>query len=224
MKIYAHRGSSGDNPEMTKVAYQAAIEDGADGFECDVRLSKDGEIVCIHDATTKRVANTSLRVSRSSLIELRNLHELMTLNELLDLAISARKDLLIETKHPVLSGGRIERKVVELLDANTDQIKAAGIEVIIMSFSKFAITRVKSNWNICKVSKYYLPARFSRRKISALDIDLVKRYPGLIRKVSGPGSRVFIWTVNKKSEFKFCKELGVDGVITNYPKVARNYG
>ena len=70
MKIYAHRGSSGKNPEMTRQAYLAAIEDGADGFECDVRLSKDGEIVCIHDATTNRISGKQLRVSKTSLREL----------------------------------------------------------------------------------------------------------------------------------------------------------
>jgi glycerophosphoryl diester phosphodiesterase len=224
MKIYAHRGSSGDNPEMTRAAYLAAINDGADGFECDVRLSKDGEIVCFHDATTKRIARKKLRVSHSNLTELQSACEIMTLKELLDLAISAGKDLLIETKHPVLSGGRIEHKVVELLDINAERISLAGIEVIVMSFSKFAIGRVNSNWSVCKVSKYYLPAILSRSKISALDIELIIKYPKLVAKVSSNGSRVLVWTVNKKNEFKLCKDLKVDGVITNYPKVARNYG
>ena len=90
MKIYAHRGSSGNNPEMTRLAYEVAIKEGADGFECDVRLSSDSEIVCIHDATTKRIAGIKLRVSRSSLKELQSVFELITLNELLDLAISAK--------------------------------------------------------------------------------------------------------------------------------------
>jgi glycerophosphoryl diester phosphodiesterase len=93
-----------------------------------------------------------------------------------------------------------------------------------MSFSKFAIGRVNSNWSVCKVSKYYLPAILSRGKISALDIELITKYPKLVAKVSSNGSRVLVWTVNKKNEFKLCKDLKVDGVITNYPKVARNYG
>jgi glycerophosphoryl diester phosphodiesterase len=151
MKIYAHRGSSGKNPEMTKRAYLAAIEEGADGFECDVRLSKDGEIVCIHDATTNRISGKKLRVSRTSLRELESAHEVMVLKEILDLAIESRKDLLIETKHPTLFAGRIERKVVELLDSNSERISSCGIEVVVMSFSKFALGRVKSNWKVCKI-------------------------------------------------------------------------
>jgi glycerophosphoryl diester phosphodiesterase len=224
MKIYAHRGSSGNNPEMTRLAYEVAIKEGADGFECDVRLSSDGEIVCIHDATTKRIAEMKLRVSRSSLKELQSVYELITLNELLDLAISAKKDLLIETKHPNIFGGRIEHKVVELLKSKVAQIKCAGIEVIVMSFSSFAIGRVKSKWDFCKVTKYFLSARFSNRKVLALNIDLVTRHPSLIKKLKDRGSRVFVWTVNEKSEFEICKALKVDGMITNFPESARRYG
>ena len=89
MKIYAHRGSSGTNPEMTRMAYEVAIKEGADGLECDVRLSRDRKIVCIHDATIKRISGIRLRVSRSTLAELQSVHEILALEELLDLAISA---------------------------------------------------------------------------------------------------------------------------------------
>ena len=224
MKIYAHRGASGNNPEMTRLAYQVAIEEGADGFECDVRLSKDGEIVCFHDATTKRIAGKKLRVSRSSLKELRSVCELMTLNELLELAISAKKDLLIETKHPNIFGGRIEQKVLELLKTKSTHISDAGIEVIVMSFSSFAIGRVKSRWNFCKVTKYYLSARLSKRKVLALNIGLVTRYPSLVKKLQDRGSRILVWTVNEDREFESCEALKVDGMITNFPKSARSHG
>ena len=224
MKIYAHRGSSGNNPEMTRLAYEVAIKEETDGFECDVRLSRDSEIVCIHDATTKRIAGVKLRVSRSSLKGLQRVYELITLNELLDLAISAKKDLLIETKHPNIFGGRIEHKVVELLKSKATEIKGAGIEVIVMSFSSFAIGRVKSKWDFCKVTKYYLSARFSRRKFLALNIGLVAKYPTLVKKLQDRGSRIFIWTVNEKSEFEICKALKVDGMITNFPETALSYG
>ncbi len=224
MKIYAHRGASGEHPEMTRTAYLAAIQDGADGFECDVRLSKAGEIICIHDATTKRIAGKRLRVSRNVLKTLQSLHELITLNELLDLAISAKKDLLIETKHPNIFGGLVERKVIELLNSNSRKISDAGIEVIVMSFSRLAIRRINSQWKTCKVSKYYLPASFAKGDSVALDINLVMKYPALVEKFAKRGARIFIWTVNDKVEFEFCNALSVDGVITNFPRVARNYG
>ena len=224
MKIYAHRGSSGKHPEMTRMAYEAAIEEGTDGFECDVRLSKDRKIVCIHDATTKRIAGRRLRVSRTSLEELQSAYEFLTLEELIKLAISARKDLLIETKHPNVFGGQIERSVAELIQSMAAQIKDAGIEVIVMSFSKFAERRIQSNLAVAKVSKYYLPAVFSKSNISALDINLITKHPTLVLKISARGSRVLVWTVNEEADFELCKKLGVDGVITNFPEIARRYG
>lgn len=224
MKIYAHRGSSGKYLEMTRLAYEAAIDEGSDGFECDVRLSSDSEVVCIHDSTTKRIAGKKLRVSRNSLKELQSAYELITLNELLDLAISAKKDLLIETKHPNIFGGQIEHKVIGLLKSKSSQIKSAGIEVIVMSFSGFAIGRVKTTWNFCKVTKYYISARFSKREVLALSIGLVGRYPSLVKKLQDRGSRILIWTVNEEADFERCKKLGVDGVITNFPEIARRYG
>jgi glycerophosphoryl diester phosphodiesterase len=224
MKIYAHRGSSGKHPEMTRMAYEAAIEEGTDGFECDVRLSSDREIICIHDSTTKRIAGKNLRVSRSSLKELQSSYELITLNELLDLAISAKRDLLIETKHPNIFGGQIEHKVIELLKSKSDLINGAGVEVVVMSFSSFAIGRVKTKWNFCKVTKYYLSARFSKREVLALNIGLVARYPSLVKKLQDRESRILVWTVNEEADFELCKKLGVDGVITNYPEIARRYG
>ena len=131
---------------------------------------------------------------------------------------------MIETKHPTVFAGRVERKVVELLDTNSERISSCAIEVVVMSFSKFALGRVKSKWKVCKISKYYLPAIFSNRKIAALSIELISRRPSLVANLAKKGSRVLIWTVNKKNDFELCKELKVDGVITNYPNDARNYG
>ena len=74
MRIYAHRGASGDFPEGSKQAYLAAIEQGADGFECDVRLTKDKQIICYHDKDTKRLANLDLEIAkklRSQKVELK---------------------------------------------------------------------------------------------------------------------------------------------------------
>jgi glycerophosphoryl diester phosphodiesterase len=105
-----------------------------------------------------------------------------------------------------------------------DNIKEAGIEVVVMSFSKFAVRRVQSDWVASKVSKYYLPAIFSKSKISALDIDLITKYPSLVKKLQERNSRILIWTVNEEVDFERCKKLGIDGVITNFPEIARRYG
>ena len=66
-QIVAHRGSSRDEPEHTLKAYLRAIDEGADALECDVRLTADGHLVCVHD---RRVNRTSNGVGRVSTLEL----------------------------------------------------------------------------------------------------------------------------------------------------------
>lgn len=72
-QIIAHRGASTEAPEHTYAAYVAAIEAGADGLECDVRLTADGHLVCVHD---RRVDRTSNGRGRVSALELARLEEL----------------------------------------------------------------------------------------------------------------------------------------------------
>ena len=70
-RIIAHRGASHDAPENTLAAFRLAWEQGADGVEGDYYLTKDGEVVCIHDATTGRTGDRDLKVASSTLAELR---------------------------------------------------------------------------------------------------------------------------------------------------------
>lgn len=224
MKIYAHRGSSGEYPEMTRLAYEKAIEDGADGFECDVRLTKDREIACIHDRDTARISRTKTKVSKSNLQTLRKSASIITLNELLDMAIKNRKNLLIETKHPVPTGGTIEKKVLALLHTRSDEISKSGIEIICMSFSWFAVQRFSKAWESCTVSKYYWQTWLSQTQSIAISIDLLLKYPKLINRLKLRGKRIFVWTVNSQNHLTLCREFEIDGVITNYPKRAKING
>ncbi|MFD7917872.1 glycerophosphodiester phosphodiesterase family protein [Streptomyces sp. NPDC059740] len=68
--IVAHRGASEDVPEHTLAAYRRAIEDGADGLECDVRLTADGHLVCVHDWRVNRTSNGRGAVSALELADL----------------------------------------------------------------------------------------------------------------------------------------------------------
>jgi glycerophosphoryl diester phosphodiesterase len=71
--VFAHRGSSAAEPEHTLAAYLRALAEGADGLECDVRLTRDGHLVCLHDRRLERTSNGRGRVSRSTLAELSQL-------------------------------------------------------------------------------------------------------------------------------------------------------
>ena len=223
MKVFAHRGASGRAPEMSLAAYLAAIEDRSEGFECDVRLTQDQEIACFHDPDTARIAGVKHRVSKSKFHQMQNLVAAISLDQLLTLAIANKKDLLIESKHPVATGGLVERKVLELLKRRSSEISASGIEVICMSFSWFAVRRFKKSHKACTVVKFYLQALVAPTQIIALHIELIKKYPKLVTRLQNRGKRIFVWTVNSSSDMKFCKDLGIEGVITNYPDKARKY-
>lgn len=214
MKIYAHRGYSEKFPEGTRTAYLEAVNAGADGFECDVRLTRDKNIVCFHDRTLKRIAGRSGAVSRLSLIEIQNALDILTLDELLDIAITHKKDLLIETKHPVRSSGAIERAVVDLLIRNEDAIQKAGIEVAVMSFSFFAVRRLKKIYpHVMKVIKYRVALWFNRTPNIAINKDLIFTNHAELKKFDF--EEVYVWTVNSKNELHAIKQNSNYKVITD---------
>ncbi|MBV8929754.1 MAG: glycerophosphodiester phosphodiesterase, partial [Mycobacteriaceae bacterium] len=71
--VVAHRGASADRPEHTLAAYELALTQGADGVECDVRLTRDGQLVCVHDRRIDRTSNGAGLVSEMTLAELQRL-------------------------------------------------------------------------------------------------------------------------------------------------------
>ena len=220
MKIYAHRGSSTAHPELTMAAYKAAIDDGADGFECDVRLTKDEQLVLWHDADMQRVAGNRARIADLTFKEIKSHYpQAITLEELLILARDNKKELAIETKHPVPSGSAVEKKVMHLLS----QEKFAP-DIHIMSFSWLALE------NIRKIDRQQktvalLHDTFSfamRRFTSAQSIG-----PGITAFRNKPHlnqdpRNLFIWTVDDADDMRFCADNGVDVLITNTPSYARS--
>lgn len=142
--IIAHRGASAQRAEHTLDAYLLALDQGADGLECDVRLTRDGHLVCVHDRRIDRTSTGRGAVSAQKLAELvahdygswhddlasaddlirqrTARHDLMgggllTLADLLALVVDWPRPvrLFIETKHPVRYSGLVEAKLVQLL-------------------------------------------------------------------------------------------------------------
>ena len=220
MKIYAHRGSSKQHPELTKVAYKAAIDDGADGFECDVRVTKDKQLVLWHDSDMQRVAGNSARIADSNFAEIKRLYpHVMTLEELLVLARDNKKELAIETKHPVPTGSLIENKVLQLI-----QQEKQNADIFVMSFSWLALENVRKI-NPHQQTVALLHDRFSfamRRFTSAQAIG-----PGISAFRNKPHlnqdpRKLFVWTVDNANDMRFCADNGVDVLITNTPSYARS--
>jgi glycerophosphoryl diester phosphodiesterase len=165
-QIVAHRGASHEHAEHTLGAYLEALEQGADALECDVRLTADGHLVCVHDRDLRRTASTTGVVSTMKLADLnkidfaawkrwsadlgeeapdRDLERdgVLTLRRLLETV--ARHDrpveLAIETKHPTRYAGLVERKVVELLAEFGWHQDDSPVRV--MSFSYVGLRRVQ---------------------------------------------------------------------------------
>ena len=214
MKIFAHRGFSHKFPEASLEAYIGAIEAGADGFECDLRLSKDKVLVCFHDRTTYRVAGVRKFVSRHNVEELRSIANIITFDELITLAINHRKDILAETKHPVLRGGKVEQELIRTLKVRSKEIQSSGIQITAMSFSYLAVRRLKKSYpHVAKVIKYTVAALTNRNKVVAVNVEILRKHPGILRRMKA--EKIYAWTVNSKEDLRWIKKRNVDGVITD---------
>jgi glycerophosphoryl diester phosphodiesterase len=218
LKIYAHRGASSDFPEMSRAAYMAAIDQGADGFECDLRLTRDGVIVAWHDRDLKRLVGSQREIARSTYSELMSIHPLLTLDEIVDIAIAHKKDLALETKHPVPTRGAVELAIAHGLQTRKAEIAESGIEIDLMSFSPTAVVRARAR-GIATVflSTHWLPLRLTRLSSQGPSIALLRKYPGLKRT----DQKIFVWTVDTAEDALLCQRSGVDVLITNKPGFIR---
>ncbi|HEY2724694.1 MAG TPA: glycerophosphodiester phosphodiesterase family protein [Pseudonocardiaceae bacterium] len=171
--IVAHRGASAHRAEHTMAAYVLALEQSADGVECDVRLTRDGHLVCVHDRRVDRTSTGRGPVSTQNLATLaahdygswyddlgvaddlvrqrvsgRSTAGLLTLAELLGLVADCSRPvrLFVETKHPVRHSGLVEAKLVALLARYglAAPESKKGSTVLVMSFSARALRRVRT--------------------------------------------------------------------------------
>ena len=229
MKFYAHRGASADFPEHTMAAYLGAIEQGALGFECDIRITKDEIPILWHDANMKKEANSAAIIANKTYAQIKEIYPaVMTLNELLDLAVTHKKSLALETKHPVPSGNRVEELVVAELENRKDAIKKSGIDVAIMSFSWFAIEKIKKMNPAIKtvmllgdVTKK-MTRRFTSAQVIGPSVEMIKKSPALVSEIKSSGKDLYVWTVDSTEDLQYCASVGVDVVMTNRPAHARS--
>jgi glycerophosphoryl diester phosphodiesterase len=222
MRIYAHRGASGEFAEGSEAAYLAAIEQGCDGFECDVRLTKDKQIICYHDKDAKRLSNLDLKIANTNYDQLKKSINPFKLEQLLELAISNKKDLVIESKHPVPTGGEIERAVHKLLKGRTKEMDQSGIQIFLISFSLLATIRnKKSSYRSGYLVTKKILAKFNPTDLVAVNIEIIRSDHSFVLNQMRKGKQVLVWTVNDEDDLKLCQDLGVQAVITDYPARAR---
>ncbi len=232
MKVIAHRGFSGVYPENTMLAFKKAIEVGADGIELDVHLSKDGEVMIIHDEALKRTAGVEGLVSDYTRLELEKISAGKTKNDEFGFTpipsldeylafISRHKDKItnIELKTAPVYYPEIEEKTLEL-------VRKYDLEnnVIYSSFNWLSIERMQRLKTLSQTGLLFSGMKLYNQAhiIKSLGINyfhpdfndltdvIVKSY--LDNKVG-----LNVWTVNEIEDMKVCLSWNIDGLITNFP-------
>jgi glycerophosphoryl diester phosphodiesterase len=233
--IWAHRGASGHAPQNTLAAFLLAAEMGADGIELDVHFSRDGEAVVIHDDTVDATTDGCGRVRDLTLAELQSLdaggwfdeqfagERIPTLEQVFE-QVGHRLLINVEIKveagyHPVDQ----EAETVRLIEDHQ-----LVDRVIISSFSPSSLRRVhRLNPNIALGFLYARPEpALLPRVLEWFGTAHQAVHPGLsmvdaqyVRRAHRWGKRINVWTVNEEHDMRRMRDLGVDGIITNYPDV-----
>jgi len=228
VEIIAHRGAAGARPENTMAAVLKALDERADWVEIDVQETADGEVVVAHDSDFMKLAGVKLKVWNATMADLAEIdigswfdpayssERTPTLREVL-LAAKGRGKVLIELKyygHAVA----LEQRVAQIVD-ETGMTDA----VAVMSLKRPGIKKMQQ-------LRPDLPqgvlAATAIGNLSALDVDFLALNTGqislpLIRRAHAHGKKVYAWTVDDPVTMTRLISLGVDGLITNEPALAR---
>lgn len=233
--IVAHRGASRDAPENTIPAFQLAWEQGADAIEGDFHLSKDGEIVCFHDADTKRVAGTQLVVRQSTLAELKQLDVGATHGVAFN---GTRIPTIAEVFATIPQGKKIFIEVkcgAEIIPTLLNEIDQSGLtqeQIVVISFNKQVIQQLKikapqykASW-LCSFKKQetgeITPALATvlktLKQIQADGLSSNTAVPAsVIEAVSQQGYEWHVWTINDLKTARRMQALGVLSITTDVP-------
>lgn len=233
-KIWAHRGASGYAPENTMEAFRMAVEMKADGVELDVQLSRDGQLVVIHDERLDRVSGVPGSVRDLTLAQLRELNvsrpcpdfgptRIPTLAEVLEEMKGTGLKVNIELKTGIYFYPGIEEKTAKLV-ASMELEKSVWFS----SFNHLSVMKLQS---LCPNAR----TAFLVSDVLVDSASYAKKYgvdalhpavwhmqdEALIARCHEKGIAVNLWTVNDRDDMKkFCL-WGADAIITNYPDVGR---
>jgi glycerophosphoryl diester phosphodiesterase len=190
--VFAHRGASAAFAEHTRAAYLQALADGADGVECDVHLTRDQQVVMLHDANLDRTSDGTGPVADRTLEELRLLdfsswkgvripekygarsEQFLTLPELLDILRGAGREigLAIELKHPSPYQLKLEDRVLEVLRLEGWDVRTSSVDNVRVTFMSFSPDSVK---HLLRT----VPAEFVCQLVDDIDVDEIREELGL---------------------------------------------
>lgn len=236
--VIAHRGASSEAPENTMAAFRRSVDAGAGFIETDLQLSRDARLVAIHDSTLDRTTNAHGPVSAKTLEELKQLdagawfsasgaggrqrenfagERIPTLDDVLSFGREKDVGVYLELKTPAVSGA--EHALVGALRASGEIVR-----VIVMSFDLAVLAKVRSSEPLI-VTGYLCDNPGPNPVREAIAIGARQILPrrdhatrALIEEAHKSDLKVVTWTVNDPAQAKALVGIGVDGIITDYPR------
>lgn len=230
MIVVGHRGVAGHYPENTRISIEAAIRLGLEWIEVDVQPSKDNVLVVCHDHTVDRCSNGSGRVDELNLAQLRALdfaqnhkkrfpqQTIMTLAELLDLAITENVKLNLEVK----VDHHDPEQVVSLLTEAIDDSHIQSDNILFSSFNHDVLRQLRTHFPSHAIAvlseRLRKKDRLLLEEISAVGCNLNHLWTTnrQINQLKQQGYQVWCYTVNNPNRLKHLKDL--DGIFSDFPE------
>ena len=230
--VIGHRGFSAVAPENTQASFKKAMEIGVDMIELDVHLSRDGQVVVIHDDTLNRTTSGKGKVVSYTLNELKQLDAGSWFgSQFSGERIPALKEVLELTRSQVLLCIELKRgdlgqyTLKDLADRSLQEVEKAGMlsQVLFASFDLSAIERIREMSPGLPVALIYSkswnsPQEVTRgRPIPVLSFRSTVLTQTKASKARQEGIKVLVWTLNTKEDMEHFLNMGVDGIVTNHP-------
>jgi glycerophosphoryl diester phosphodiesterase len=227
--IIGHRGVPHLAPENTMASFEAAVKNGAEGLETDVQMTRDGELVLIHDETLDRTTDGSGFVAAHTLKELKSLdagsrfnpafkgERIPTLREFLEYVSGKGLLINIEIKSGIVLYPGIEQKLIDML-----QSFGLGKNVIISSYNHYSLVTCKELDSTIKTGILYMAGLYNPWDYAktvgadALHPLFYSVRPEIIGGMRNSGLLINPYTVDSPGDMKNMIALGVSGIITNY--------
>jgi len=241
----AHRGASTLAPENTIEAFRIAVEEGAGGLELDVHLTREGQVVVIHDPTVDRSTSGTGAVSEMTLDELRGFDaghnfslgggptrpyrgrdvRVPTLREVLQAFPGVAVNIDLKADRP-----GIEEAVLGVLreaNASGRALVVSTRHATVKRFRKISGGHISTGASRWEIGVFYLLSRlrlewFLHPAYDALQVPIRHRgiplvTPRFVRAAHARGVRVDVWTINQADEMRRLLDLGVDVIMTDRP-------
>lgn len=233
--IYAHRGASAYAPENTISAFVRAVEQGADGIEFDVKVTRDGKVIVLHDQSLDRTTTGAGNYKKYSFDELRKLDagikfqgiykdvRIPTLEEVFE-AVGGRLGINIELTNYATPNDDLINKIAEILEQINDHSR--------IIFSSFNWGNLRKARSLCPdipcgllampsitgwVSRSFLAQNVPHEALHPYYSDVNGKN---VETIHRQGKKMNVWTVDDPKEMVRLRDLGVDMIMTDDPLLA----